>query len=117
MTAILADGSAKQASGSKAGPDMAYNPAPYAFRTMTETFGTVASETAVIILAPFRMMPSRSTWVPTMKPGTSARNSNGTLKASQAQMNRAALSAESTNSTPPFWLGLLATMPITEPSM
>ena len=33
------------------------------------------------------------------------------LKASQHQMNRAALSAESTNSTPPFCIGLLATMP------
>ena len=52
-------------------------------------------------------MPWRSTCVPIMKPGTSARNSSGTLKALQVQMKRAALSAESTNSTPPFWLRLV----------
>src|SRR3954449_5141583 len=112
ITAILAEGRAMQASGSKAGPDMAYKPAPYALRTMTETLGTVASDTAVIILAPWRMIPSRSTWVPIMKPGTSARNTSGMLKASQHQMNRAALSDESTNSTPPLAAGLLATIPI-----
>jgi hypothetical protein len=48
-------------------------------RTITEIFGTVASVTAVIIFAPWRMMPSRSTFVPIMKPGTSARKSNGML--------------------------------------
>ena len=67
--------------------------------------GTVASETALTILAPWRMMPSRSTWVPIMKPGTSARNSSGTLKALQVWMKRAALSEESMNSTPPFTFG------------
>jgi hypothetical protein len=36
-----------------------------------------------------------------MKPGTSARKSSGRLKALQVQMKRAALSAESTNRTPP----------------
>ena len=36
-----------------------------------------------------------------MKPGTSARKSSGTLNALQVQMKRAALSEESTNSTPP----------------
>ena len=40
---------------------------------MTEMRGTVASETALTIFAPARMMPSRSTFVPIMKPGTSAR--------------------------------------------
>ena len=84
---------------------------------MTDTLGTVASDTAVIILAPWRMIPCRSTSVPTMKPGTSARNTSGMLKASHSQMNRAALSAESTNSTPPFCSGLLATMPTGRPSM
>ena len=78
--------------------------------------GTVASDTALIILAPCRMMPCRSTAVPTMKPGTSARNSSGTLKASQSWMKRVALSAESTNSTPPLNIGLLATTPIGWPS-
>src|SRR3982074_777180 len=57
------------------------------------------------------MMPSRSTCVPIMKPGTSARNSSGMLKALQVQMKRAALSAEATNNTPPFCLGWLATRP------
>ena len=85
-------------------------------RTITESFGTVASLTALIIFAPWRMIPWRSTSVPIMKPGTSARNSSGTLKALQVQMKRAALSAESTNSTPPFCLGWLATMPIARPS-
>ena len=46
-----------------------------------------------------------------MKPGTSARNTSGTLNASHSQMNRAALSAESTNSTPPLTAGLFATIP------
>ena len=84
---------------------------------MTEIFGTVASLTAAIILAPARMMPWRSTLVPIMKPGTSARYRSGMLKASHSQMKRAALSAESTNSTPPFYLGWLATMPTARPSM
>jgi hypothetical protein len=35
-------------------------------RTITEIFGTVASDTAEIIFAPERMMPWRSTWVPIM---------------------------------------------------
>ena len=35
--------------------------------------GTLASDTAEIIFAPARMMPARSTLVPIMKPGTSAR--------------------------------------------
>ena len=105
-----------QQSGSNAGPAIAYSPAPYALRTMTEIFGTVASETALIIFAPWRMIPSRSTLVPIMNPGTSARNSSGTLKALQVQMKRAALSAESTNSTPPLNFGWLATIPTARPS-
>ena len=51
-----------------------------------------------------------------MKPGTSARNSSGRLNALQVQMKRAALSAESTNSTPPLTFGWLATIPIARPS-
>ena len=51
-----------------------------------------------------------------MKPGTSARNSSGRLNASHSWMNRVALSAESTNSTPPLNIGLLATTPIGWPS-
>ena len=85
-------------------------------RTITESLGTVASDTAEIIFAPARMMPWRSTAVPIMNPGTSARNSSGTLNALQVQMKRAALSEESTNSTPPFCLGWLATIPTTWPS-
>ena len=76
-------------------------------RTTTEIFGTVASETALIIFAPWRMIPWRSTAVPIMKPGTSARKSSGTLKALQVWMKRAALSAESTKSTPPVYFGLV----------
>ena len=83
---------------------------------MTDTFGTVASLTAVTILAPWRMMPWRSTTEPIMKPGTSARKIKGTLNASHHQMNRAALSAESTNSAPPSCIGLLATTPTGRPS-
>ena len=95
---------------------MAYRPAPYALRTTTEIFGTVASATALIIFAPCRMMPCLSTAVPTMKPGTSARKSSGTLNASHNWMNRVALSAESTNSTPPLNIGLFATTPVTWPA-
>jgi hypothetical protein len=62
------------------------------------------------------MIPWRSTCVPIMNPGTSARNRSGTLKALQVQMKRAALSAESTNRTPPFIFGWLATIPIACPS-
>ena len=109
-------GRARQQSGSKAGPAIAYSPAPYALRTTTEIFGTVASLTALIILAPCLMIPSRSTAVPIMNPGTSARKSSGTLKALHVQMKRAALSAESENSTPPLCLGWLATTPIASPS-
>ena len=39
------------------------------------------------------------------------------LNASHSQMKRAALSAESTKSTPPFHFGWLATMPTARPSM
>ncbi len=39
------------------------------------------------------------------------------LKASHSQMKRAALSAESTKSTPPLCLGWLATTPTGRPSM
>ena len=46
-----------------------------------------------------------------MNPGTSARKINGMLKASQHQMNRAALSAESTNSVPARCAELFATIP------
>src|SRR5690625_3280322 len=62
------------------------------------------------------MMPSFSTSEPIMNPGTSARYSSGMLNASHHQMNRAALSAESTNSTPPLTAGWLATTPTGWPS-
>ena len=70
----------------------------------------------MIIFAPWRMMPSRSTWVPIMNPGTSARKISGTPNASHSQMNRAALSAESVKMTPPLCIGLFATMPTGRPS-
>ena len=105
------------ASGSKPGPQKAYRPAPYALRTTTHSLGIVASLTAMIILAPARMIPSRSTFVPIMKPGTSARYRSGTPKASHSQMKRAALSALSTKSTPPLCFGWLATIPTGFPSM
>ena len=116
ITAIIACGSAIVASGSKPGPHIAYRPAPYALRNTTHSFGTVASATAEIIFAPCRMIPWRSTPLPIMKPGTSARNTSGSPNASHSQMKRAALSAESTNSTPPFHFGWLATMPTARPS-
>src|SRR5438876_325240 len=62
------------------------------------------------------MIPARSTCEPIMNPGTSARNTSGTLNASHSQMKRAALSAESTNSTPPRCFGLFARIPTGEPS-
>ena len=72
-----------------------------------EIFGTVASLTALIIFAPWRMMPWRSTFVPIMKPGTSARNSSGTLNASHSQMKRAALSARVDEQHAALVLGLV----------
>ena len=66
---------------------------------------------ALIILAPWRMMPCFSTALPIMKPGTSLRNTSGMPKASQRVMKRVALSALSTKSTPPFTRGWLARMP------
>src|SRR3989442_9228552 len=63
------------------------------------------------------MIPSRSTLLPTMKPATSDRYTSGMLNALQSQMNRAALSEESTISTPPLTFGWLATMPTGRPSM
>src|SRR3546814_4034462 len=51
-----------------------------------------------------------------MNPGTSARNSSGMLNASHSHTTREALSAESTNSTPPMCEGLLATTPAGRPS-
>jgi hypothetical protein len=51
-----------------------------------------------------------------MNPGTSWRKISGMLKASQSEMNRAALSAESTNIAPARTDGWLATIPITRPS-
>ena len=85
-------------------------------RTITEIFGTVALDTAETIFAPWRMIPSRSTCVPIMNPGTSARNRSGMLKALHVKMKRVALSLESTNSTPPRCFGWFATMPTTRPS-
>ena len=64
-------------------------------------FGTVAALITWSIFAPWRMMPACSTFEPTMKPGTSCRNTSGTLNASQICMNRAALSAESFSRMPP----------------
>ena len=116
ITAIFAVGSAMVASGSNPGPAIAYNPAPYALRTITENFGTVASLTAVMSFAPWRMMPCRSTALPIMKPGTSARKINGMLNASHSHTNRATLSDESTNSTPPLCMGWFATTPTGQPS-
>src|SRR5436190_13069850 len=112
---MRAVGRAIVASGSNPGPAMAYSPAPYAFRTTTQNFGTVASDTLVISLAPWRMIPWRSTFEPIMNPGTSARKISGMLKASHSQTNRATLSEESTNRTPPRWAGWFATTPTTSP--
>ena len=61
-------------------------------------------------------MPSFSTCDPTMKPGTSTRYTSGTLNASHMRMNRAALSAESESSTPPFCIGWFATTPTEFPA-
>ena len=61
------------------------------------------------------MIPCCSTFVPTMKPATSARYTSGMLKALQSQMKRAALSDESTMRTPPFTFGWLATTPTARP--
>src|SRR3989338_9048225 len=61
------------------------------------------------------MMPARSTLLPTMKPGTSWKNTSGRPKASHSMMKRAALSAESTSRAPPSTIGWLATIPTGAP--
>ena len=86
-------------------------------RRITLIFGTVASLTANSILAPCRMIPCFSTALPTMKPGTSCRNTSGMLNASHSHTKRAALSAAFTSSAPPSTIGWLATMPTGRPSM
>src|SRR3954464_3189467 len=68
---------------------------------ITLILGTVASLTANNILAPWRMMPCFSTALPTMKPGTSCRNTSGMLNASHSHTNRAGLSAAFTSSAHP----------------
>ena len=82
---------------------------------MTEMRGTDAAQTEKSILAPWRMMPVRSTSAPTMKPALSARKSSGTLKALHIQMKRAALSELSENSTPALWSDWLASTPMGRP--
>ena len=62
------------------------------------------------------MMPCFSTALPIMNPGTSARKINGMLNASHSHTNRATLSDESTNSTPPLCIGWFATTPTGHPS-
>ena len=89
------------ASGANPGPAIAYQPGPICLSTTTQNFGTVASLTAVIIFCTVANDALFSTAVPTMKPGTSEGKISGTLKASHNWMNRVALSAESTNNTPP----------------
>ena len=81
------------------------------------TFGTVALATACSIFAPWRMIPACSTFVPTMKPGTSIRNTSGIPNALQRFTKRAALSAESLSRMPPSCLGWLATIPTGRPPM
>src|SRR3989449_8760456 len=98
ITLISAVGHATITSGSYARPHMTKYPAPYALRSTTVSFGTVASLTAYSILAPWRMMPARSTFEPTRNPGTSCRNTSGMLNASHNMMKRAALSAASLRS-------------------
>ena len=61
------------------------------------------------------MIPASSTFVPTMKPGTSIRKTSGIPNALQRFTKRAALSAESLSRIPPSCLGWLATMPAGRP--
>ena len=74
---------------------------------ITVIFGTVALATAYSIFAPWLMIPSASTFVPTMKPGTSIRNTSGMPKALHKFTKRAALSAESLSRMPAELLGLV----------
>ena len=78
-------------------------------------FGTVAAATAWSIFAPWRMIPAASTFVPTMNPGTSCRNTSGIPNALHRFTNRAALSAESLSRIPPRCRGWFATIPTGRP--
>jgi hypothetical protein len=72
--------------------------------------GTVLLDTALIILAPFLMIPSCSYCLPTMKPVVFWRNTRGTSLLLQSWMNCAPLLALSLKIVP-----LLAMMPTGKP--
>ena len=116
MIASFAWGSAIVASAPKLAPDIARYPAPYALRSTTQIRGTEQSASAWRNLAPWRMIPARSTALPTMNPGTSQRKSSGSPYALQSETNCAPLSEESPVSTPPLRIGWLASTPTARPS-
>ncbi len=84
ITEISAPGHATSKSGSYARPAITKYPAPYPLRTTTVSLATVADAMQCSIFAPWRMIPSCSTLEPTMKPGTSIKNTSGTLNASHS---------------------------------
>ena len=62
---------------------------------MTDAQGDRQVAAASTAAVPARMAPSRSAWLPIMKPGSSTKLTMGRLKVSQNSMKRRALRAPS----------------------
>jgi hypothetical protein len=84
---------------------------PYAFRVITVSLGTVASQYAYSSFAPWRMMPPCSCATPGRNPGTSTKVTIGMLKQSQNRMKRAALARRVDVEDPGEHRGWFATIP------
>src|ERR1043166_9341562 len=78
--------------------------------------GTVTSESAFIQLITLPGAPFISPSTPIRKPGTSTRNTMGTLNESHSTMKLVTLLQASTSSAPPLNIGLLAMKPTLLPS-
>src|SRR5699024_5396601 len=84
---------------------------PKALRVITVILGTVASEYAYKILAPWRIIPPCSCVTPGKNPVTSSKVMREILKESQKRINRAILSLESISRLPAKYFGWLQTSP------
>src|SRR2546422_768567 len=116
MTAIAAVGHAKLKSARMCFDAITSYAPPYAFRVITVSLGTVASEYAYRSFAPCRMIPPCSCAVPGRNPGTSTNVTIGRLNASQKRTNRPAFVLESMSSVPANTFGWFPTTPTAWPA-
>jgi len=79
--------------------------------------GTVTCDIAFIQLMTLPGIPRISPSTPIRKPGTSTRNTSGTLKESQSTMKLMTFCTASASSAPPLNIGLLAMKPTLLPSI